>query len=221
MIVKPKIAPKPASAPTGAKLDSPATAVDRTIDLSKGVEKKAFERDGLSLKVGEIVKIIAKQNTSTGYSWKMKEDDAKGIYELTSKNVSRDAGPHVVGVGGHKEIIIKALKPGSTKLRAANVRPWEFKSWDESFDAWGEFNVDVTVKDDVVASPVLGASPQTSAISFSSPVEPTRYGYQSAPVYNRSYDPYSRESADWYGNSYQPTQSYYGGGSSRYSSTPQ
>ena len=163
MIVKPKIAAKPASEPTGAKLDSPATVVDRTIDLTKGDEKKAFERDGLSLKVGEIVKIIARQNVTTGYSYKVKEDDAKGIYEMTSKNVSRDAGPHVVGVGGHKEIIIKGLKPGSTKLRAANVRPWEFQSWD-SYDAMDEFNVDVTVKDEAEAvSSLLSANPQTSS----------------------------------------------------------
>ena len=62
----------------------------------------------------------------------------------------------MVGVGGVKEITIRALKSGTGKFQAMNSRPWEFKGW-EGFvgSSYNSLDIPVTIVGDGKVEPNL------------------------------------------------------------------
>ena len=109
------------------------------------------------MKVGQTYKLLMKENPSTGYTWQVNDGLISDLISLDSSFKTDAHAPGMVGVGGVKEITIKALKSGSGKFQAQNSRPWEFEGWDK-FDVGSSFNaldVPITIEDDGVVKPTV------------------------------------------------------------------
>ena len=99
---------------------------DNVLDLRDHAKREQFKKDGLTMKVGETYKLLLSENPTTGYTWQLNDGLNSDLISLESA-FKRDAhAPGMVGVGGVKEITIKALKSGTGKFQAMNSRPWEF-----------------------------------------------------------------------------------------------
>ena len=109
------------------------------------------------MKVGETYKLLLSENPTTGYTWQLNDGLNSDLISLESSYKTDAHAPGMVGVGGVKEITIKALKSGTGKFQAQNSRSWEFKGWD-NFDgssSWNALDVPVTIEDDGVVKPTV------------------------------------------------------------------
>ena len=109
------------------------------------------------MKVGETYKLLLSENPTTGYTWQLNDGLNSDLISLEGNYKSDAQAPGMVGVGGVKEITIKALKSGTGKFQAQNSRPWEFKGWD-NFDVGSSYNaldVPVTIEDDGLVKPTV------------------------------------------------------------------
>lgn len=87
------------------------------------------------IKVGNQVTISLPANHTTGYSWRVKNDETDAIsseesnrastikYSSTYKEQLHKEG--IVGVGGNEEWSFTAYKPGNVQIQLEYVRPWE------------------------------------------------------------------------------------------------
>ena len=117
---------------------------------------ESVKKNGLKLRVGQTAKMILNENPSTGYGWEFNKELPGDLYKVERKYVHGNYRPGVVGGGGSCEITVTALKPGSAKLHAASMRPWEFQGWDDEDNLAGlnSLKLDLDIESD---KPILGS----------------------------------------------------------------
>lgn len=76
------------------------------------------------MNVGETVILSLEENASTGFTWHLKLSE-EGIVEISSKTVTTQAPPGVVGAPSKVSWFIKAVKPGKVALTLKKYRGWE------------------------------------------------------------------------------------------------
>ncbi|WP_294506757.1 protease inhibitor I42 family protein [uncultured Victivallis sp.] len=84
------------------------------------------------IKVGQYAKISLKENPTTGYSWFFRTDTGKrgpqpktGLpIELAGERLL-PAGSGLVGAPQTREVMVKAVRPGTIYLVGNCIRPWE------------------------------------------------------------------------------------------------
>ena len=81
------------------------------------------------LKVGDTKELSFASNPSTGYSWKTTvSPQRQGCIKVENKFEAVNAPAGMVGVGGKKTWIIKAIQPGKAKIEFTYQRLWEPKA---------------------------------------------------------------------------------------------
>ncbi len=111
-------------ASTEENLDFPEPA----LTLTSAENGKTF-----SMKQGQYVKISLKENPTTGYMWYFRLNNGKEGPQMKSKmplsiEASRFLSPEeqgVVGAPGLREIMVKAVHPGTVYLIGECIRSWE------------------------------------------------------------------------------------------------
>jgi inhibitor of cysteine peptidase len=87
--------------------------------------KEYSQKEEYLLKKGDIVEVILNANPSTGYMWSIENIDnlkLKIVDETyTAKKVKRD----IVGSGGNKIYLFKAINKGNTAIDLIYSRPFE------------------------------------------------------------------------------------------------
>ena len=81
---------------------------------------KTFDAD-----VGDTIAIVLKENPTTGYRWKVDQDDEE-IILLTGSEYSKIA-KNGIGGGGTRTFIFEARSPGKRKIHLSLKREWEKK----------------------------------------------------------------------------------------------
>jgi predicted secreted protein len=100
-----------------------AEAAGRSAGETKANEKPTIltEADAgktVTLPVGQTLEVVLKANTTTGYSWKLKQFFKKGkATQLIDESYENDPNPGgAVGVGGKTRFKFKAISEGKTKI---------------------------------------------------------------------------------------------------------
>lgn len=72
----------------------------------------------VTLPVGQSLEVVLKANSTTGYSWKLKQFFKKGkATQLTGEKYESDPNPRgAVGAGGRTRFTFKAVSEGKTKI---------------------------------------------------------------------------------------------------------
>jgi len=87
--------------------------------------KENSQEEKYSLRKGDIVEVILNANPSTGYKWQIENIDPLKIKIIeetyTAQKVQRD----IVGSGGKKIYLFKAIKKGNTVIELKYSRPFE------------------------------------------------------------------------------------------------
>ena len=87
--------------------------------------KEYSQKEKYSLRKGDIVEVILNANPSTGYKWQIENIDIAKIKIVeetyTAKKVKRD----IVGSGGNKIYLFKAINKGNTTIDLIYSRPFE------------------------------------------------------------------------------------------------
>ncbi len=87
--------------------------------------KENSQKEKYSLRKGDIVEVILNANPSTGYKWQIENIDNSKLKMVdetyTAEKVNRD----IVGSGGNKIYLFKALKKGNTVIEFKYSRPFE------------------------------------------------------------------------------------------------
>ena len=84
--------------------------------------------------VGEIFQVILAENPTTGYVWTVYKSGKPQISLLSKSYSVPQEEPPIVGRGGTRIIIFKAVKVGSAELILRLKRPWkEETKFSESF----------------------------------------------------------------------------------------
>ncbi|MDR0931398.1 MAG: protease inhibitor I42 family protein [Victivallales bacterium] len=85
-----------------------------------------------SLEEGQYAQLSLKENPSTGYSWFFKLDDGKSANNSRTDSAIKIVGERLLppqsdlaGAPTVREVMIKALRPGTATLIGECVRPWE------------------------------------------------------------------------------------------------
>ncbi|MGD0611997.1 MAG: protease inhibitor I42 family protein [Anaerolineales bacterium] len=78
----------------------------------------------VTLHVGDILAIGLEANPSTGYTWKMVQQDPSLLGEQGTAQF-KAASTGLVGAPGIQTLIFKALKAGETTLTLGYLRSWE------------------------------------------------------------------------------------------------
>jgi inhibitor of cysteine peptidase len=85
------------------------------------------------LEVGENFEIRLPENPTTGYTWAAVKIP-EGLLRPESESFEAEtADPRIVGRGGTKVMVFKALKAGSGELELRLRRPWEKDAFIDSF----------------------------------------------------------------------------------------
>ena len=91
-------------------------------------EQVLTERDNgreVTLPDGRELSLSLPENRTTGYRWDLEEED-RGLLE-TREAEGSDVSP-AVGSGGRARWIVRAIAPGTSRLRLKRWRPWEGES---------------------------------------------------------------------------------------------
>lgn len=110
------------------------------------VDKTLTEKDNGSkvmLKQGDVLDITLNSNPTTGYSWKVSQNDPKILLPLGEPQFSLGSKAPMPGAGGTQTFQFKALAKGQTTLTLVYVRPWETNVTPTPNDT---FSVSVTVE---------------------------------------------------------------------------
>ncbi len=79
----------------------------------------------VTLKPGDVLSVTLDSNPSTGYTWKVGQNDAKVLLPLGEPQFSLGGKEPMPGAGGTETFQFKALAKGKTPLTLVYVRPWE------------------------------------------------------------------------------------------------
>lgn len=86
----------------------------------------------IPLRPGEFAMISLKENASTGYSWYFQLDNGQKGPQPKSGQAVELAGERVIppkdmmpGAPGVREVMIKAVRPGTVYVVGRCIRPWE------------------------------------------------------------------------------------------------
>ena len=87
--------------------------------------KEDNQKEKYSLRKGDIVEVVLNANPSTGYKWQIVNIDSSKLKIVdetyTSEKVKRD----IVGSGGNKIYLFKAINKGNTAIDLIYSRPFE------------------------------------------------------------------------------------------------
>ena len=102
-----------------------AAANLHSVDFSTGENEL-----NLKVKVGDLVRIVLKENRSTGYSWKFNNpfENASGIYTVPIDDYSQQS-KEGNGAAGVRTIVLKIEKAGSENFELIYVRSWEMDTF--------------------------------------------------------------------------------------------
>ena len=81
------------------------------------------ESKNVTVQVGDIIIIKLKENPTTGYSWQMKFTNTDVIEVQENKYIAPNT--NLVGAGGERKCLLKALKTGTATIEGEYLRPWE------------------------------------------------------------------------------------------------
>lgn len=133
---------KPATVPSvfvsGSSASLPAeSTVDKTLTSSDN-------GSSATINVGDTLTVNLGSNPSTGYSWKIAENDPKVLVPVGSSQFS--LGPNTTpmpGAGGTQTFNFKGMSAGKSTLTLVYVRPWEKDTTPTPQNTW---TVTVTVQ---------------------------------------------------------------------------
>ena len=87
--------------------------------------KEDDQKEKYSVRKNDLIKIILKANPSTGYQWSIENMDTSRVIIIdetyTTENIERE----IVGGGGDKIYLFKAINRGSTAIDIEYFRPFE------------------------------------------------------------------------------------------------
>lgn len=87
--------------------------------------KEDNQKGKYSVRKGDLIKVILNANPSTGYKWQIENIDISKLKIVketyTAKKVHRD----IVGSGGNKIYLFKAINKGNTTIDLIYSRPFE------------------------------------------------------------------------------------------------
>ena len=102
------------------KKDSDTAEPDQIYDLREGTNKEDLEASGITLEVGQTIKLILKDN-ETGYGWQIDEDVGGTVFDLETKNANGINGQSYLAHSSGKFVFIKALEEGTANFEAEVV----------------------------------------------------------------------------------------------------
>ena len=91
-----------------------------TIIIKENNQEKKY-----SLKKGDIVKVILNANPSTGYKWQIENIDNSKIKIVEETYTANKVQSDIVGSGGNKIYLFKAISKGNTSIEFEYSRPFE------------------------------------------------------------------------------------------------
>jgi inhibitor of cysteine peptidase len=77
------------------------------------------------IKQGDIVEVCLKANPSTGYRWQIVKIDTFKIKLIDESYTSENNNKDIVGKGGSKIYLFKAINKGSASIEIEYSRPFE------------------------------------------------------------------------------------------------
>lgn len=111
-----------------------ASQPEKTLDFPSPKVSLTIRETGtsVSLRPGEFAMISLKENASTGYGWYFHLDNGKEgpqpkggqAVELAGERMVLPADP-IPGAPGVREVMIKAVQPGTVYVVGKCIRPWE------------------------------------------------------------------------------------------------
>ncbi|MDK2954498.1 MAG: inhibitor of cysteine peptidase [Kosmotoga sp.] len=87
-------------------------------------EIKELKKGSNTLNIGETVILSLEENASTGFTWHLSLSE-EGIVKITSKTITTQAPPGVLGAPSMVSWTFKAVKPGKVTLTLKKYRSWE------------------------------------------------------------------------------------------------
>ncbi|NHZ86790.1 MAG: hypothetical protein GWP19_13100 [Planctomycetia bacterium] len=87
--------------------------------------KENSQEEKYSLKKGDIVKVILNANPTTGYKWQIENIDTLKIKIVEETYTANKVQSDIVGSGGNKIYLFKAISKGNTFIEFEYSRPFE------------------------------------------------------------------------------------------------
>lgn len=87
--------------------------------------KENSQKEKYSLRKGDIVEVILNANPSTGYKWQIENIDNSKIKIVDETYTAKIVNKDVVGSGGKKIYLFKAINKGNTVIELKYFRPFE------------------------------------------------------------------------------------------------
>lgn len=80
----------------------------------------------VQLKPNELYKVTLPANPTTGYQWRIRQDQVPRCLEFVRKDYTSDeATEGIVGVGGQSTFVFRAVEKGKGTLTFEYIRTWE------------------------------------------------------------------------------------------------
>jgi inhibitor of cysteine peptidase len=92
--------------------------------------------NAINLTVDQTFSLTLPSNPSTGYSWKIIDDDRSILLPLGEPQFNLASGTPMPGAGGTETFTFKGVSPGVTTLTLVYVRPWETNITPTPDDTW-------------------------------------------------------------------------------------
>lgn len=83
---------------------------------------ESYQGAEVALTVGDELEVVQPENRTTGYRWHAGLDDAS-VLELVEESFRPPDG--LVGSGGHRRWLFRAVRPGAGSVELVYRRPWE------------------------------------------------------------------------------------------------
>ena len=80
--------------------------------------------DNLIIAPGQTIQLLAEDNPSTGYSWKLAAH-LNHVEATSSYKANKSEGYLVVGSGGTRQFNFKGISPGTDDIHLVYTRSWE------------------------------------------------------------------------------------------------
>jgi predicted secreted protein len=103
-----------------------STSTTASTSTSGGEDGRVITAPGpIELAVGERATIELVGNATTGYSWTVDQQPDAAVVTVESDRYVGPGDGAAVGQGGHQQVVIQGVAPGTTTLGMAYARPWE------------------------------------------------------------------------------------------------
>lgn len=82
-------------------------------------------KEKISLRKGDLIKIIVRANPSTGYNWSVENIDTTKVTIIDETYIAKKVEKKIMGSGGNKIYLFKAICSGKSVIELKYIRPFE------------------------------------------------------------------------------------------------